>query len=159
MKEKTIDTYSMLGKPIKNTKQQWVDRWKDCTVSSLAGLMPIGEYRDLVDRIITLAGEDFDRRAKWDLQKIIYYRGSRMIIGRCRPAIWRAAGNFLKPEERMLKCTCAKHQAASSKPQASSRKHRFKKTCTNPEHVLKIDLTERYNYEYKRCIKTSGRFK
>ena len=64
MEEKTIDTYSMLGKPIKNTKQQWVDRWKDCTVSSLAGLMPIGEYRDLVDRIITLAGEDFDRRAK-----------------------------------------------------------------------------------------------
>jgi hypothetical protein len=64
MKEKTIDTYSMLGKPIKNTKQQWVDRWKDCTVSSLAGLMPIAEYRDLVDRIITLAGEDFDRRAK-----------------------------------------------------------------------------------------------
>ena len=43
---------------------QWVDRWKDCTVSSLAGLMPIGEYRDLVDRIVTLAGEDFDRRAK-----------------------------------------------------------------------------------------------
>jgi hypothetical protein len=33
MEEKTIDTYSMLGKPIKNTKQQWVDRWKDCTVS------------------------------------------------------------------------------------------------------------------------------
>ena len=64
MEEKTIDTYSMLDKPIKNTKQQWVDRWKDCTVSSLAGLMPIGEYRDLVDRIITLAGEDFDRRAK-----------------------------------------------------------------------------------------------
>jgi hypothetical protein len=25
--------------------------------------------------------------------------------------------------------------------------------------VLKIDLTERYNYEYKRSIKTSGRFK
>ena len=64
MEEKTMDTYSMLGKPIKNTKQQWVDRWKDCTVSSLNGLMPIGEYRDLVDRIITLAGEDFDRRVK-----------------------------------------------------------------------------------------------
>ena len=64
MEEKTIDTYSMLGKPIKNTKQQWVDRWKDCTVSSLNGLMPIGEYRDLVYRIITLAGEDFDRRVK-----------------------------------------------------------------------------------------------
>ena len=64
MKEKTIDTYSMFGKEIKNTKQQWVDRWKDCTVSSLAGLMPIGEYRDLVDRIVTLAGEDFERRVE-----------------------------------------------------------------------------------------------
>ena len=51
--EKTIDTYSMFGKEIKNTKQQWVGRWKDCTVSSLAGLMPIDEYRDLVDRIVT----------------------------------------------------------------------------------------------------------
>ena len=60
--DKTIDTYSMLGKEIKNTKQQWVDRWKDCTVSSLSGLMPIGEYRDLVDRIVALAGEDFERR-------------------------------------------------------------------------------------------------
>ena len=54
----------MFGKEIKNTKQQWVDRWKDCTVSSLAGLMPIDEYRNLIDRIVTLAGEDFDRRAK-----------------------------------------------------------------------------------------------
>ena len=62
--EKTIDTYSMFGKEIKNTKQQWTDRWKDCTVSSLAGLMPIDEYRDLVDRIITLAGEDFERRVE-----------------------------------------------------------------------------------------------
>ena len=62
--EKTIDTYSMMGKEIKNTKQQWVDRWKDCTVSSLAGLMPTGEYRDLIDRIITLAEEDFERRVE-----------------------------------------------------------------------------------------------
>ena len=61
-KEKTIDTYSMLGKEIKNTKQQWVDRWKDCTVSSLAGLMPIDEYKSLKERIINLAGEDFERR-------------------------------------------------------------------------------------------------
>ena len=60
--DKTIDTYSMFGKEIKNTKQQWIDRWKDCTVSSLSGLMPVSEYRDLVDRIITLAGEDFERR-------------------------------------------------------------------------------------------------
>ena len=35
MKEQTIDTYSMMGKEIKNTKTQWVDRWKDCTVKSL----------------------------------------------------------------------------------------------------------------------------
>ena len=62
--EKTIDTYSMFGKEIKNTKQQWTDRWKDCTVSSLAGLMPIDEYRNLVDRIITLAEEDFERRVE-----------------------------------------------------------------------------------------------
>ena len=61
-KEKTIDTYSMFGKEIKNTKQQWVDRWKDCTVSSLAGLMPINEYKSLKERIINLAGEDFERR-------------------------------------------------------------------------------------------------
>jgi hypothetical protein len=44
MEEKTIDTYTMFGKETKNTKQQWVDRWKDCTVSSLAGLMPWEEY-------------------------------------------------------------------------------------------------------------------
>ena len=62
--EKTIDTYSMFGKEIKNTKQQWVDRWKDCTVSSLAGLMPWEEYTQLKNRIVELAGEDFDRRAK-----------------------------------------------------------------------------------------------
>ena len=54
----------MFGKEIKTTKQQWTDRWKDCTVSSLAGLMPIDEYRDLVDRIITLAEEDFERRVE-----------------------------------------------------------------------------------------------
>ena len=66
--EKTIDTYSMFGKEIKNTKQHWVGRWKDCTVSSLAGLMPIDEYRDLVDRIVMLAEEDFDRRVKRNLE-------------------------------------------------------------------------------------------
>ena len=63
-KEKTIDTYSMLGKEIKNTKQQWVDRWKDCTVSSLAGLMPCEEYTQLKNRIVELAGKDFDRRVE-----------------------------------------------------------------------------------------------
>ena len=60
--DKTIDTYSMLGKPIKNTKQQWVDRWKDCTVSSLAGLMEFEEYTLLKNRIVELAGKDFERR-------------------------------------------------------------------------------------------------
>ena len=64
MKEKTIDTYSMFGKEIKNTKQQWVDRWKDCTVSSLAGLMPWKEYTQLKNRIVELAGEDFERRVE-----------------------------------------------------------------------------------------------
>ena len=62
MKEQTIDTYSMMGKEIKNTKQQWIDRWKDCTVSSLAGLMSWEEYTQLKDRIVELAGKDFDKR-------------------------------------------------------------------------------------------------
>jgi hypothetical protein len=64
MKEQTIDTYSMMGKEIKNTKQQWVDRWKDCTVSSLAGLMPWEEYTQLKNRIVELASKDFDRRVE-----------------------------------------------------------------------------------------------
>ena len=64
MKEQTIDTYSMMGKEIKNTKQQRIDRWKDCTVSSLAGLMSWEEYTQLKDRIVELAGKDFDRRVE-----------------------------------------------------------------------------------------------
>ena len=64
MKEKTIDTYSMMGKEIKNTKQEWIDRWKDCTVSSLASLMTSEGYTELKDRIIKLAGEDFDMRVE-----------------------------------------------------------------------------------------------
>jgi len=64
MTEKTIDTYSMFGKEIKNTKQQWIDRWTDCTVSSLHGLMTWKEYTELRDRIIKLAGEDFDMRVE-----------------------------------------------------------------------------------------------
>ena len=64
MKEKTINTYSMFGKEITNNRQQWVDRWKDCTVSSLSGLMPIGEYRNLIDRIVELASKDFDYRVE-----------------------------------------------------------------------------------------------
>ena len=64
MKEQTIDTYSMMGKEIKNTKTQWVDRWKDCTVKSLMGLMTMEEYKKLETRIIELAGEDFDKRVE-----------------------------------------------------------------------------------------------
>ena len=85
------------------------------------------------------------KEVAWDSQEIICCRGSLMITARCRTGTWRAAGNFLiawRPKRQ--------------KPQATSW---FKKTCTNPVHVLKIDLTERYNYEYKRSIKTSGRFK
>ena len=64
MKEQTIDTYSMMGKEIKTPKQQWIDRWKDCTVSSLAGLMSWEEYTQLKDRIVELAGKDFDKRVE-----------------------------------------------------------------------------------------------
>ena len=67
--EKTIDTYSMFGKEIKNTKQQWVDRWEDCTVSSLAGLMPWEEYTKLKKRIKELAANDFDRRVRMQEQE------------------------------------------------------------------------------------------
>ena len=59
MKEKTIQTYNSFGKEITNTREQWVNRWKDCTVSSLAGLMPIEEYRQLKSRIVELASKDF----------------------------------------------------------------------------------------------------
>ena len=64
MTEKTIDTYSMFGKEIKNTKQQWIDRWTDCTVSALAGLMPWNEYLKLKERIVELSSEDFDERVE-----------------------------------------------------------------------------------------------
>ena len=64
MTEKTIDTYSMFGKEIKNTKQQWIDRWTDCTVSSLAGLMTWEEYTQLKNRIVELSSEDFDERVE-----------------------------------------------------------------------------------------------
>jgi len=60
--EKTIDTYNSFGKEVKNTKQQWIARWQDCTVKSLAGLMPIEEYKNLQARIEELAGKDFERR-------------------------------------------------------------------------------------------------
>jgi hypothetical protein len=64
MNEKTIDTYNSFGKEIKNTKDQWVSRWKDCTVSSLMDLMPIEEYKKLQSRIVELASKDFDERVE-----------------------------------------------------------------------------------------------
>ena len=52
-----------------------------------------------------------------------------------------------------------KHQAM--KDQATSRQAPSVKlsSCISPDYVLKTDLTERYNYEYKRSFKNSGRFK
>ena len=61
-------------------------------------------------------------------------------ITSCRLHTWPAVKNSLK------------RSAPSSKLQAASRKHRFKKTCTNLVHVLKIDLTERYNMKDKEAI-------
>ncbi len=67
--EKTIDTFTMFDKPVKNTKTQWVKRWEDCTVSSLAGLMPWEEYTKLKERIKELAANDFDRRIRMQEQE------------------------------------------------------------------------------------------
>jgi len=66
---------------------------------------------------------------------MICCRGSFRTTARCRMHISEAVGNFLMASRPK------RHE-----PQATSR---IKKTCTNPEHVLKIDLTERYNYENK----------
>ena len=63
-KEKTIDTFTMFDKPIKNTKEEWVARWDDCMVRSLAGLMPWDEYKKLTARVKELAAGDFDRRLR-----------------------------------------------------------------------------------------------
>jgi hypothetical protein len=61
-KEKTIDTFTMFDKPVTNTKAQWVGRWDDCMVRSLANIMPWDEYLELKKRVQELAGKDFDRR-------------------------------------------------------------------------------------------------
>jgi hypothetical protein len=61
---KTINTYNMFGKEVVNTQDQWVNRWKDCTVSSLSGLMPIDEYKKLQSRIVELASKDLDYRVE-----------------------------------------------------------------------------------------------
>jgi hypothetical protein len=47
-----------------------------------------------------------------------------------------------------------KSWGASIKPQATSVKLSH---CGGRVHVLKIDLTERYNYEYKRSFKNCRR--
>jgi hypothetical protein len=59
---KTINTFNMFGKEVVNTEDQWVARWKDCTVSSLSDLMPRDEYKELQSRIVELASKDFDYR-------------------------------------------------------------------------------------------------
>ena len=61
---KTINTYNMFGKEVVNTQDQWVNRWKDCTVSSLSGLMPIAEYKKLQSRIVEVASKDFHYRVE-----------------------------------------------------------------------------------------------
>jgi hypothetical protein len=66
------------------------------------------------------------------------------LMASCRPVTWRAVKSFLKS------------WATSNKPQATSVKLSH---CGSRVHVLKIDLTERYNYEYKRSFKNCGRFK
>jgi aspartyl aminopeptidase len=49
-----------------------------------------------------------------------------------------------------------KLQASSGKPQAASFKRQASKNnCINQGPVLKIDSTERYNYENKRSIKNN----
>ena len=63
-KEKTIDTFTMFDKPVTNTKAQWVGRWDDCMVRSLANIMPWDEYLELKKRVQELAGKDFDRRVR-----------------------------------------------------------------------------------------------
>ena len=60
--EQTITTENSFGKEIQVNKQQWIDRWKDCTVSSLGWLLPIDEYNSLKNRITELASKDFDER-------------------------------------------------------------------------------------------------
>tara|TARA_R110002110_G_scaffold5061_1_gene25764 strand:- start:207 stop:392 length:186 start_codon:yes stop_codon:yes gene_type:complete len=54
----------MFGKEVVNTEDQWVARWKDCTITSLNGLMPIEEYKKLQSRIVELASKDFDYRVE-----------------------------------------------------------------------------------------------
>ena len=59
-KVETITTENSFGVEIQVDKQQWINKWKDCTVSSLGWLLPIEEYNNLKNRIIELASKDFD---------------------------------------------------------------------------------------------------
>ena len=55
------------------------------------------------------------KEVAWELKKMICCRGSFRTMAHCRPAIWRAAENFLKPEEKTQKCTSVKPQASIQK--------------------------------------------
>ena len=61
---------------------------------------------------------------------------------------------YLRSCRKFFKELSNKQQASSNKPQATSVKLSH---CGSRVHVLKIDLTERYNYEYKRSFKNCGR--
>jgi len=77
---------------------------------------------------------------KWELKTTISPIISCGRITSCRKVTWTSVQNFLTAWR-------VKPQAASFKRQAS------KNNCTNRVDVLKIDSTERYNYENKRSIK------
>ena len=87
------------------------------------------------------------KEVAWELNTTILCRGLFRTTARCRMPISGAVGNFLKS------------WATSNKPQASSNKRGKLDNCLSPDYVLKTDLTERYNYEYKRSFKNCGRFK
>ena len=59
-KVEKIYTENSFGVEIQVDKQQWINKWKDCTVASLGWLLPIEEYNNLKNRIIELASKDFD---------------------------------------------------------------------------------------------------
>lgn len=59
-KVETITTENSFGVEKQVNKEQWINKWKDCTVASLAWLLPIDEYNNLKNRIVELASKDFD---------------------------------------------------------------------------------------------------
>ena len=70
---------------------------------------------------------------------------------------------FIRPHDQLPDAylrSCKKFfKELSDKQQASSVSNKRDKlvSCGSPVSVLKIDLTERYNYEYKRSFKNCGR--